>query len=44
MHKKFGDSYETAKCHGYSNGVEKQALLQANVTSGEGAIAIIVIE
>jgi hypothetical protein len=44
MHKKFGDSYETAECHGYSNGVEKQAPLQAKVTSGEDAIEIILIE
>src|SRR5215831_5143518 len=29
----FGNRYETAQCHGYSNEVETQALLQAKIAS-----------
>src|SRR5205085_10114703 len=31
MHRRFGVRYETSKGHGYSDEVETQALLQANV-------------
>src|SRR5215831_4912506 len=35
----FGDRYETAQCHGYSNEVETQALLQANIAFAASANA-----
>src|SRR5215471_14572856 len=35
----FGVRYETAKCHGYSNEVERQALLQAKIASAASANA-----
>src|SRR5439155_9475104 len=36
MHSRFGVRDETAKCHGYSNEVKTQALLEAKATSGTG--------
>src|SRR5262249_3422346 len=36
----FGNRYETAQCHGYSNEVETQALLQAKIASAASGKAI----